>query len=400
MYYCSKECQKAHWRQEHRVICQQVAAAEARNAANRGQLTPEELEQILQGGYNELVDVQPDGGQECAICLKQPMAPPIVQLPRCGHVFCARCILAFQTSRGEQGILNATDLSMSAGEHVQQAKENTPCPLCRQATGEDLASTRWKRAQMLASEANIRKDLSSSDASTLRKHAIRLLDQLLDTPKPSLQVHFTKAELLHELGRHREAAELLQGMLDENEHRLKHPVLPLVEEDHIEGEPCIESMALAIEAAEQYGLPADRLESKFVTTVALGECWMEAGEFQKALDAFRSAVDDLVDPNQHVASQRKVWAGVARCHYELGNDEKAIDAADAAIYMNRYYGVVYRYRALALQRQRRLDEAIETANKGAIYQHSNSKEFDNEMQQTLCDLYVELTSEKVRGNGV
>ena len=68
VWYCSADCQRAHWKKVHKRECGKATASAKPPSAQDGDL---------------------EDGSECAICMETRVEP--VQLP-CLHSFCGGCV--------------------------------------------------------------------------------------------------------------------------------------------------------------------------------------------------------------------------------------------------------------------------------------------------------------------
>jgi len=96
-HYCSKACQKQHWKNGHKGMC--VAPGKRRPQATKGS-----------AGAAAGTTVPPksaDGDKECAICLESLTSAETVTLP-CKHTFHAECVSS-----------------------MRKLTQNQACPVCR-----------------------------------------------------------------------------------------------------------------------------------------------------------------------------------------------------------------------------------------------------------------------------
>ena len=125
-YYCSKQCQVAHWN-EHKSLCKQLK--ESREQwERRADETPdgEEVSETAEG--------------PCAICLEETVTNPVVM--DCNHVFCFGCIGQYSCQTGGHG--------------------GSPCPLCRREIPNTIDKT-LERAGLYFDRA--RREAEGSDES-------------------------------------------------------------------------------------------------------------------------------------------------------------------------------------------------------------------------------------------
>jgi tetratricopeptide (TPR) repeat protein len=257
--------------------------------------------------------------------------------------------------------------------------------MCRQDV-EDVEQSLMEHAALLAGEANMRKSLDDAARQSLRQEALDCLDRLLMAPNASVQA----------MGR--EAIRCIDDLLIENEKRMNHPLLRLIqqqEEAEARGD-YDESDRLAEESVQYYnehGTAPTRLhpQSMFGVYTLKSRAFEVVEEWDGALRANDKAFLLLKQPDDAPAVElRKLFMGTARCAYMAKQYEKSIASSEMAIEMNRHFDGVHKYMALSLKELGKLDEAIATMNRAVLYEAPWKPEIGRQALQ----LYHELVAER------
>lgn len=368
-YYCSIKCQRARW-DEHRPYCvpleQMIQASD-----DSVPLDPSIFEKSTVGS---------DQDHECPICYSQPMDQP-VQLKSCRHSFCTRCLVEWQKkARFQSNTVGAS-----------------PCPLCRQ-DAENIETTLLEQSHMLASEANMRKSLDEAQRTELREKAIECTDKLLSAPNAHYQAYATKAEILIELGRGKDALDCLDEMIAENKRNMDHPMIKMIqqkEEAEARGD-YDESQRLedaCVQLYESEGTIPMRLnlKQKFHLYLSKSKAFQTMEDWENAARCYSSAMMTINEPDEvSPIEMRKAFMGMARCAYMVGEYERSIAASNMALEMNRHFDEVHKYKALSFRALGQLDEAIETMNRAVLYETP----WKPENIKVALKLYHELIEER------
>jgi tetratricopeptide (TPR) repeat protein len=318
---------------------------------------------------------------ECPICLERPPREPVT-LKQCQHTYCTVCLVEWQQQlrRAKVG-----------------ARPPFPCPMCRQDV-EDVEQSMMEHAALLAGEANMRKSLDDVARRSLRQEALDCLDRLLMAPNASVQAYVYKAQILVDMDMGREAIRCIDDLLIENEKRMNHPLLRLIqqqEEAEARGD-YDESDRLAEESVQYYndhGTAPTRLhpQSMFGVYTLKSRACEVVEEWEGALRANDKAFLLLKQPDDAPAVElRKLFMGTARCAYMAKQYEKSIASSEMAIEMNRHFDGVHKYMALSLKELGKLDEAIDTMNRAVLYEAPWKPEIGRQALQ----LYRELVAER------
>ena len=155
VWYCSADCQRAHWKKTHKREC-------GKTAARSEPSTPS-------APAGELED-----GSECAICMETRVEP--VQLP-CLHSFCGGCV-----------------------QSLKQAGVKQVCPLCREPIPESSVDFHFNKAVTLCRRAVRARDLGkTSVAGSLLAEAERSYRAVLRLNPDYANAHHNLGVVLHVL---------------------------------------------------------------------------------------------------------------------------------------------------------------------------------------------------------
>jgi tetratricopeptide (TPR) repeat protein len=365
VYYCSVDCQRRNWA-EHKPYCIPIEGMRQR-VSGIGAVVPEESSAAL--AVNT----------DCGICLAEPMTKPVV-LKECRHGFCVNCITTWQKHLKREGQTEAT------------------CPLCR-ADAPDVEEGLILRAMQAAERAN-KKGIDPEESQRYLTLALEETDKLLAIENPSLQVYNTKAEIEMKLGEARRAIETLEQVIQIDNQRLEQwavvdEYMEQVEEARRIGDEDEQERLLNIVEEFMKRDLGNRLSGGKARHVPLylmqADAHQQLEEWKEAVDIYKSLFQ-LLDES-HVgtpAENRKLFTGLARCAYEMGNYDQAIAGFSAAIEMNPNFQGVYKYMALSYKAKGDLDKAIETMNKAVLYETP----WDEKYQVEAFKLYEELCAER------
>ena len=154
VWYCSADCQRAHWKKTHKRECGKTAASAEPPSATSGDL---------------------EDGSECAICMETRVEP--VQLP-CLHSFCGGCV-----------------------QSLKQAGVKQVCPLCREPIPESSAEFHFNKAVTLCRRADRARDLGEhSAAGSLRAEEEQSYRAVLRLSPDDANTHFNLGIVLQRKG--------------------------------------------------------------------------------------------------------------------------------------------------------------------------------------------------------
>ena len=374
VYYCSRACQKKHYR-EHRQDCLSLARAHEEHEAAVG-TTAVGGARGAHEAHEAAVAVPPsassgsggggDGGgggggaggggggsssssssssstdtatatadgaaaededepaDECGICL-QPMARPF-SLPSCQHAFCVGCLQAWQASCGAVA---------------------ARCPLCRSPLPGDLLQPMYYAAAVLCQRANRRARGSAARAADFGA-ALAKADELLELDPLHLGGHFLRSELLHFTGRHEEALAFTEAGLG-----IGSGV----------AEACLEARGRGVPVQVEEACLEAWLERKHAL---MARCAAELGDFERALACCRAAFGHV--RRDQAVEVRAALSMSSRCYHELGDHAMAVDLGEDAIAMNRHYPGCYERVARSYAAMGRHGAAVLTLRRAVAYE--------------------------------
>jgi len=97
--------------------------------------------------------------------------------------------------------------------------------------------------------------------------------------------------------------------------------------------------------------------------------YQDRGQWESAAETYKGL---LMSEEMYFASsppqQRRVWMGLCRCFYEMGDYEKAVAAGSAALEMNRHFPQAHKYVALAQKASGDLEAAKATMTRAVLYE--------------------------------
>jgi len=166
-YYCSKDCQRKHWK-AHKLGCVSVEEMRASFALLDDKVPENTIRQLEKGTV------------ECGICLQDPsLANPVI-LPTCQHVFCFICIEKWKI---HQNIMNSESIVC--------------CPYCHAEIPKDmevggLDDQLCDRVFDLAKIAE-RRDQGSDERRVLCEEALIIVNQLIERQQDNVRFLYAKA---------------------------------------------------------------------------------------------------------------------------------------------------------------------------------------------------------------
>ena len=163
-WYHGRECQRAHYKSEHRSVCLGLVKAQAKREAHAksAALPPDDA--------SAAVKVEP-----CAICL-EPISGAVAL--QCGHRFCHDCITEYR------GVC-----------------PDARCPLCRSHMADDILASLYEDAAMASTRAHWRA-AGSDEAKAESRTALRKAEAMLELDPEHRGALSLKCLLLCRLGQY------------------------------------------------------------------------------------------------------------------------------------------------------------------------------------------------------
>ena len=351
VHYCSRECQAKDWKREHKSVCVPIEEMKNKLRSFEGNSTQMEATEEIRRQVLE-------GDPECAICLERPMVQPVV-LEKCHHAFCFHCLRNWNEVQTQPRVVfgpSSTATTISS----------TPtCPLCRQEIP-NVAESIIQDVLVLLTAAQKR---NASEAFILEPctKALEKMEMLKEVTKQTENdVKFGERchyQLLYfQLSIHlllKEYDEAL-NVATESERQLRTAVanglaieahLKQMESSQIHPELEDEMMdQLEILYNQPYTTPRVHIDAvlQVARIQVLQEDWMAVkATYKEIMLLYDEEVETQTSPGMTPQQHREIYSGMARCAYELGNYDFAIDFGQAAIAMNRYFPGSHHYVALA-----------------------------------------------------
>jgi tetratricopeptide (TPR) repeat protein len=331
---------------------------------------------------SELHSGEETNNDSCYICLGEPIADPY-RVPSCGHVFCFECLRQWQA----------------------HATSNKTCPACRSDDVPDLEQSATENARLFAARALNQSSLTDSQREEYRQRALAELDRVDSSYKPEtiIQTLWTKSEVFKHLGRHQDAIDALEEIVRLN--KLGVDALR-------EGESLCSQYEEAFEAGRDEDAEAisERMEAllgnlKFGKLgdliidvhLSIAENMEKMEDWDGAAEVYTMKVMALLEydstglnpKNFTVPQQRRMYMGLSRCFYYLGDYEKSIDAGGAAIEMNRHFPQVHKYVALSQKATGDVEAALLTMSRAVLYETP----WDDVNKKTVLEMYERMKEE-------
>ena len=345
-YYCSKKCQRKHWKEEHREDCEDV------NGMRRRAFPTCTIP--LEGTKTD-----------CAICFRETIVDPLVL--DCRHAFCFSCLSEYQ-------------------ERTSKYDKQIYCPLCRNpnAQGAPIA-----HVLLLATRAD--KKEPGEEREHLFQEAMDLLPKAILGSDATCLVAYSFAEILLLKGDLRQAMTVLCSLIDANKRGEENASVIAAKLDRCRElklagrEDEAKQLFLEVEGNE---CPSHRRTREIEIQFLLAQAHEAQLNWDAALDVYKGMVVILSDGPPEEVQLRKVFMGISRGFYETGEYDKAISAGETAIEMNRHFPGVHKYVALSHKQKGNLEEAHAVMNRAVLYETP----WDDSNRQQNYDLWKELVA--------
>jgi MYND finger/RING-type zinc-finger len=183
-FYCSVECQRNHWRQEHRDECREMSFMRAQPEHSVDGALP-------QCGETTAVAVN----TSCGICLEEPMSNPVV-LRKCRHAFCFPCLQGWQQYHQPlHRVANSTPNEFVSGRD----NRNIACPFCRQRMDKSATEEIMEMASLFSARALRCDETQNEERSQLFEAALAEVNKVLHLNANDLGALFVKGQILREV---------------------------------------------------------------------------------------------------------------------------------------------------------------------------------------------------------
>ncbi|KAL3942012.1 MAG: hypothetical protein SGBAC_003724 [Bacillariaceae sp.] len=387
-FYCSVACQKKHWMVEHKNYCRDTTELKL------SMLTLGDGEMPQMGG--ELKD---QSDKDCAICLGALVDPYV--LPSCGHAFCFACLAEWQRAVKNRSV---ETLFMEPKKGISLS-----CPACRAETP-DVEGSILQRARLLAARANNRMT-PESDKFALRQEALAELDQFekirpgwrpvaevvaVADVRTDSQRRFCSAEILLSLEEPAKAKEGLLWLQDlcKLAATNREKFISMIQQGEsllAQGkEDEAEEVAKELDEFKQKHNALSMLQFSFDVYAMLGSVEEMMENWEDAKEIYFEMMKNMTDHTSATPpQQRMMFMGLCRCAYHLEKYDKALEAGEAVLEMNRHFPFCHKYIALSHKAMGNMDAAKATMARALVYEAP----WDDQHHEQVLQLYREIVRE-------
>ena len=321
-------------------------------------------------------------GTICIICSAESLINPYV-VKKCGHMYCTTCLIRWQ---------------------LKSKNDRIPvtCPLCGDVEMDDVESELLGKAESLLTQAE---DPATSEtrAEELRQDALRYVDIVLSARDVSMSAYRLKSRILTHQNRFQDLIDFIDVILEENERRMNHPVyMQWCQVQAAEnGTERARRIALFSKEKEEHSSSYEHsvISDKGVIECNFTKSWAleNLGNYTEAKELYVQAVRPLANGTSSFYEKSRYIAamvGVARCEYNVGRFSEAIGICDdlTGRWSAQKYPGVYKYKALALEKQGKLDDAISVMAQAVLYETPWSD--DEAYNADIRELYNNLLAKK------
>lgn len=284
----------------------------------------------------------------CGICLEQLRHP--VSLPGCGHTFCFACLRAYK------------ELAINAS-----------CPYCRSLMP-DIDQAFLDRAAMHGVRA---KKLIGEQRQVQCELALAEVEKVLSVDPNDLRANYLRADICLIAGDASVAIEAFKSILDHNTRarQAKDDVMRIVAlaDAADEAGDDVEADRLMTQAEQMQNVKIfnDGSTELLETKLKLASAHQAAGEWDAANELYMAIVGGMGDDPTYggLHLQLRLWMGMTRTFYELGEYERAIKGSGGmAVAMNRHFPGVHKYVALSEKASGDLGAALKTLSRAVLYE--------------------------------
>jgi len=329
-YYCNRECQLNHWKKNnHKDSCLFLKGMRERYMEEKRK--EREIQEDRAKGKTY------DAVGECAICLEEIELPIILE---CGHVFCVKCLVLYQTKNLSKG----------------------SCPNCRGDIRKGIGSEAGEQLMVYAERAKLS---HGAEREMYIDLALRHIDDTTSFDSIKLSKHqkdhvqlgklYSKLTVFRHLDMHRKVIETADEFMN-------------------------------LCATTDHDVSAKMI---FQSRMIIAKSHRDLKEWQSALDMFELVYDDCKVQN-NVGQGSAVVAEMSRVHYELQNYNKVIIEGDRATYLdNRVREGVHKYIALSQMKLGDIAAAKKTITRGILYEEQWNEDIKKENEEVLRMILAE-----------
>lgn len=367
-FFCTAECQKAHWKAGHKKKCKDNDEVRT------------EIVGICSANDKDLFTLS----AECYVCLAEPVVDPYV-LPNCQHVFCWRCLSEWQR-RIRRCLAHATTSE-------DRSDPQPTCPACRDSLPNAEGSV-YTRPLLYAMRAN-RVGLAQNEQSDLRNKALKELEKLettrqscgeagalliraetlLQLEKPAeAEKDFLKLLQLHRKGI--EASETVNRMLAKGREALTEGRADEAKEI---AEKCKE-----FSSSNKHR--AFHVNQVFYIYLGLATSFEKRESWDTAMGLYDMVTKAMRKSGNDQASIVQTLIGQSRCAYRLGNYKTSIELGKEAIAIDRSWPGVHRCVALSQKAMGKIEASKVTMGRAVSYEAP----WDEENKQRVLAIYEQI----------
>ena len=383
VYYCSKDCQRKHWK-AHKEEC--VPVDQMRESLAGLRKASESITQIEPDP--KTVQKVLESSSECGICLESNMARPIV-LAGCHHVFCFGCLKQWNDAQARPVLRNWGDLVDDI--HRPARPQKPTCPLCRQSMP-NISKTTIENALHLMATAGTKKDTAPDECKDLCNQAIAQVDLMLLSSSSSsgndqkicnnlsvseqLQIATIKGEAAILCNDFESAIHLFQDAAPKLEAAVERRVQIeklLQKREQIRDEPEREDELNKLEDqimrlnAKEHVFPGEHIG----VVLKVGQSQRLAKEWEDAKATYMGLFERYITENETELTPqqtRELFTSLSECAYQMGDNHLAIQLGKDAIEMNRHFPWSHKVVALAKKKNGDLEAAKQTAAEAVVYE--------------------------------
>ena len=368
-YYCSRDCQKKHWK-SHKHQCKSVRPWK------------EELERATAGEDTE--ETPPEArNPECIICMEEfnDMDSPdeITVLEPCRHAFCNKCIFKWQR---------------------KPARGGHTCPICR-ASVKEVEEEIVQRARICYYLMLQRPSISDPVRAALQKRlnkALWTLNTMGDDLGP-MDLRAQVTQLLYDSHQGIYDEEVCEEFIadqrrySEMTNNMDHLLMMASAFGIRDREDSALLQYQIASGLHEIGLPPKHWKGDplAIRTMVEGFYRLREGDYNSAITLFERVkhlpIGLSTDPApnndlSHEVFQRSMLS-LAYCYYQTKQYDSAIRASNAILPGGRHLPGVYFYKALSLFATEKIDEALLSMNRAVLYEAP----WDSHIQERNLEAY-------------
>eukprot|EP00039_Didymoeca_costata_P003116 m.65176 g.65176 ORF g.65176 m.65176 type:complete len:420 (+) comp11714_c0_seq3:166-1425(+) len=326
-FYCSKDCQRAIWK-EHKIVCNAFDKQEKQRKNNKD--TPKD---ILGQAYQDLEEAKKKARENedtCSVCLEPFKAPLLLQ---CSHMFCVACIASGKAMIGV---------------------EEFHCPLCRANMENPLVDMYVLYMNAFGRAYRIKRKYPEEVKQLelkIREDAEEMIAALTDLSGESW------SRLLIQDG-------VIESYMSTEQWEEAIAVGIEMEKTLLSGQPLMHCGRLAVSPNMH---PTTLLAR---TYSFMGTSYLKLKKVDEASDTIGKAFKSMDEGGLQMEPKMMRNFAHLSClvRYAQGKYDDALDIGQCALEMNRHYEGIYKALADCAVAKGDLDKAIEWMRQGVKYE--------------------------------